>query len=153
FIVMEIGILICLIIIIFLLLHDKINLHKKGVRQVRKKDVPERFPDIMGKQKPYKRQSVPKKASEYAMDESRDKAANSEVEVKEKEVDVQIPQEELEEIFSEMPDLEEEEEEWNRYGVSDFENGLAQGVTFEELGTMGMLLQKEKLEPSEKETA
>ena len=52
-----------------------------------------------------------------------------------------------------MPDLEEEEEEWNRYGVSDVENGLAQGVTFEELGTVGMLLQKEKLEPSQKETA
>jgi len=150
---MEILILLCLLIIIFLLLHDKINLPKKENHQARKKDQPEHFPDIMGKPKPYKRQSEPKKADEYAIDESPDKAANFEVEVNEKEVDVQIPQEELEEIFSEMPDLEEEEEEWNRYGVSDGENGLAQGVTFEELGTVGMLLQKENLEPSQKETA
>lgn len=150
---MEVVILICLIIIIFLLLHDKINLHKKGIHQARKIDEPERFPDIMGKPKPYKGPSAPKKADEYAIEESTNKAANFEVEVNEKEVDVQIPQEELEEIFSEMPDLEEEEEEWNRYSVSDVENGLAQGVTFEELGTVGMLLQKEKLEPSQKETA
>lgn len=150
---MENVIIVCLVIIIFLLLHDKTNFHKKGIQQTEKKDEPEHSPDIMGKPKPYKRQSVPRKADEYAIDESIDKASNFEVEVNEKEVDVQIPQEELEEIFSEMPDLEEEEEEWNRYGVSDVENGLAQGVTFEELGTVGMLLQKEKLEPSQKETA
>ena len=150
---MENVIIICLVIIIFLLLHDKTNFPKKGIHQTEKKDEPEHFPDIMGKPKPYKRQSVPKKADEYAINESTDKTANFEVEVSKKEVDVQIPQEELEEIFSEIPDLEEEEEEWNRYGVSDVENGLAQGVTFEELGTVGMLLQKEKLEPSQKETA
>ena len=49
--------------------------------------------------------------------------------------------------------MEEEEEEWNRYGISSGDNGFAQGVTFEELSSVGMLLQKEKLEPSQKETA
>lgn len=68
-------------------------------------------------------------------------------------VSVQIPQEELDEVFSNQPDFEEEEEEWNGYGISGGDNGFAQGVTFEELGAVGMLLQKEKLEPSQKETA
>jgi hypothetical protein len=42
--------------------------------------------------------------------------------------------------------LEEEEEEWNRYGISGGDDGFAQGVTFEELSSVGVLLQKEKLE-------
>ena len=52
-----------------------------------------------------------------------------------------------------MPDLEEEEEEWNRYGIFGGDNSLAQGVTFEELSSVGALLQKENLEQSQKETA
>ncbi|HLW61796.1 MAG TPA: hypothetical protein VKY33_00215, partial [Flavobacterium sp.] len=57
------------------------------------------------------------------------------------------------EVFNNQPDFEEEEEEWNGYGISGGDNGFAQGVTFEELGAVGMLLQKEKLESSQKETA
>src|SRR5690606_11199761 len=79
---------------------------------------------------------------------------NLDIEYDENEnVGVQIPQEELDEVFSNQPDFEEEEEEWNGYGISGGDNGFAQGVTFEELGAVGMLLQKEKLEPSQKETA
>ena len=40
-----------------------------------------------------------------------------------------------------------EEAEFSNY------NGLAQGVTFEELGTAGMLLQKDILDASQKQTA
>jgi hypothetical protein len=68
-------------------------------------------------------------------------------------VGVQIPQEELDEVFSNMPDFEQEEEEWNRYGISGTDDGFAQGVTFEELSSVGMLLQKDKMEPSQQETA
>ena len=57
-------------------------------------------------------------------------------------VNIQIPQEELDEAFSNIPDFEEEEEEWNRYGTSGGDNGFAQGVTFEELSSVGALLQK-----------
>ena len=59
----------------------------------------------------------------------------------------------MDEVFRNMPDLEQEKKEWNRYGISGGDNSLAQGVTFEELSSVGMLLQKEKLEPSQKETA
>src|SRR5690606_9304604 len=49
--------------------------------------------------------------------------------------------------------FEEEEEEWNGQGISGSDDGLARGVTFEELSIAGVLLQKEKLEPAQKETA
>src|SRR5690606_12515495 len=52
-----------------------------------------------------------------------------------------------------MPDFEEEEEEWNRYGISGSDDSLAQGVTFDELSTVGALLQKDNLEQSQKEAA
>ena len=78
---------------------------------------------------------------------------NFDIEIDEVDVDIQIPQEELDEVFGNMPDFEEEEEEWNRYGISGGDYGFAQGVTFEELSSVGMLLQKDKLEPSQKETA
>lgn len=68
-------------------------------------------------------------------------------------VSIQIPQEELDEVFSNMPDLEEEEEEWNRYGISGGDDSLAQGVTYDELSSVGALLQKENLEQGQKETA
>ena len=65
---------------------------------------------------------------------------------------IQIPQEELE-VFSNTPDLDEEEEEWNRYGISAGDDSLAQGVTYDELSSVGALLQKENLEQAQKETA
>src|SRR5699024_4553181 len=111
------------------------------------------LPDIMGKPKSLRRQPMPKPDSEHQGDEEDEKVNNIDEEINKKEVDIQIPQEELEDVFDEMPDLEEEEEEWNRQGQSGGEDGLAQGVTFEELSTVGMLLQKEKLVPSQKETA
>src|SRR5690625_2319766 len=150
---MEILILLCLLIIIFLLLTDKAVLRKQRKGANKEDKVIRHFPDIMGKAKPLKRQSMPKPVSEYQSEKDVEKADNFEVEINEKEVDIQIPQEELEDVFDEMPDLEEEEEEWNRQGQSGVEDGLAQGVTFEELSTVGMLLQKENLVPSQKETA
>ena len=79
--------------------------------------------------------------------------ANLDIEYDENEnVSIQIPQEELDEVFRNMPDLKEEEEEWNRYGISGDDNSLAQGVTFEELSSLGALLQKENLEQSQKDT-
>ncbi|HLR36806.1 MAG TPA: hypothetical protein VK084_02080, partial [Chitinophagaceae bacterium] len=150
---MEILILLCLLIIIFLLLADKVDPRKQRKGANKEDKVIRDIPDIMGKTKPLKRQSMPKPVSEYQSEKDVEKADNFEVEINEKEVDIQIPQEELEDVFDEMPDLEEEEEEWNRQGQSEVEDGLAQGVTFEELSTVGMLLQKEKLVPSQKETA
>lgn len=151
---MEIVIVICPLIVIVLLLQDKIVIHKRSKQEPPQKKVNPNLPDIMGQPKPVERLSVPNTANERQIEEPEINPANLDIEYDENEnVSAQIPQEELDEVFSNMPDLEEEEEDWNRYGISGGDDGFAQGVTFEELSSVGMLLQKEELEPAQKETA
>lgn len=151
---MEIVIVICLLIVIVLLLQDKIIIKKRSKQKTPQKKVNLGLLDIMGQPKPVERLSVPNTANERQIEEPEVNPANLDIEYDENENrSVQIPQEELDEVFSNQPDFEEEEEEWNRYGISGGDNGFAQGVTFEELSSVGMLLQQEKLESSQKETA
>ena len=151
---MEIVIVICLLILIALLVQDKIVIKKSSERKpIQEKSNP-KLPDIMGQPRPKRSLSVPNNATERQNEEQEVNPDNFDIEYDENEnVDIQIPQEELDEVFSNMPDFGEEEEEWNRYELSDGDNGFAQGVTFEELNFVGILLQKEKLEQSQKETA
>ena len=151
---MEIVIVICLLIVIALLVQDKIVIKKSSERKpIQEKSNP-KLPDIMGQPRPKRRLSVPNNATESQVEELELNPDNFDIEYDENEnVGIQIPQEELDEVFSNMPDFGEEEEEWNRYELSDGDNGFAQGVTFEELNFVGILLQKEKLEQSQKETA
>jgi hypothetical protein len=150
---MEIVIVICLLIIIVLLVQDKIVRKKKPEQKLPQEKINSSLPDIMGKPKPSKRLSVPKIAN-YSQNQNPEiNHDNLDIEFdKNENVSIQIPQEELDDVFRNMPDFEEEEEEWKVYGISVGDNGFAQGVTFEELSSVGMLLQKEKLEPSQKET-
>lgn len=151
---MEIVIVICLLIVIALLVQDKIVIKNSSERKpIQEKSNPKLL-DIMGQPRPKRSLSVPNNASESQVEEPEIYPDNLDIEYDENEnVGIQIPQEELDEVFSNMPDFEDEEEEWNRYRISSGDNGFAQGVTFEELSSVGMLLQKEKLEPSQKETA
>ena len=150
---MEIVIVICLLIVIVLLLQDKIVIHKRSKQEPPQKKVNPNLPDIMGQAKPVERLSVPNTANERQIEEPEINPANLDIEYDENEnVSIQIPQEELDEVFSNQPDFEEEEEEWNRYEISGGDNGFAQGVTFEELSSVGILLQKEKLEQSQQGT-
>ena len=151
---MEIVIVICLLIIIALLVQDKIVIKKSSERKpIQEKNNP-KLPDIMGQPRLKRSLSVPNNATESQVEELELNPDNFDIEYDENEnVGIQIPQEELDEVFSNMPDFGEEEEEWNRYELSDGDNGFAQGVTFEELNFVGILLQKEKLEQSQKETA
>lgn len=150
---METVIVICLLIVIALLLRDKIVIKKRSEQEPTREIVNPNLPDIMGQPKPMRSLSVPKAANERQIPEPGINPAKLDIEYDENEnVGVQIPQEELDEVFRNMPDFEEEEEEWNRYGISGGDNGFAQGVTFEELSSVGILLQKENLEPSQKET-
>ena len=151
---MEIVIVICLLIVIALLVQDKIVIKKSSERKpIQEKSNP-KLPDIMGQPRPKRSLSVPNNATESQVEEPEINPDNFDIEYDENEnVGIQIPQEELDEVFSNMPDFGEEEEEWNRYELSDGDNGFAQGVTFEELNFVGILLQKEKLEQSQKETA
>ena len=151
---MEIVIVICLLIVIFLLVQDKIIIKKRSEQKPTQGKINLNLPDIMGQPKPVERLSLPNTATERQIQENEINPANLDIEYDENEnVSVQIPQEELDEVFSNMPDLEEEEEEWNRYGISGGDNSLAQGVTYDELSSVGALLQKENLEQAQKETA
>ena len=150
---METVILICLLIVIALLLEDKIVIRKGEEQKLTQEKPNPKLPDIMGQPKPMRSLPVPKSATESQIKEQEQETNNFDIEIDEEDVDMQIPQEELDEVFGNKPDLVEEEEEWNRYGISGEDNGFAQGVTFEELSSVGVLLQKEKLEPSQKETA
>ena len=151
---MEIVIVICLLIVIFLLVQDKIIINKKSKQKPTQEKINPNLPDIMGLPKPVRSLSMPNTANERQIEEDEINPDNLDIEYDENEnVGIQIPQEELDEVFRNMPDLEEEEEEWNRYGISGGDNGFAQGVTFEELNFVGILLQKEKLVQSQKETA
>ncbi|RUT71551.1 conjugal transfer protein TraD [Flavobacterium cupreum] len=151
---METIIVICLLIIITLLVQDKIIIKKRKEQNPTEEKTNPNLPEIMGQPRPMRSHSVPKNDTEHQIQELELNPDNLDIEYDENEnVGIQIPQEELDEVFSRMPDFEEEEEEWNRYGISAGNDGFAQGVTFEELSSVAMLLQKEKLEPSQKETA
>ncbi|WP_446175692.1 conjugal transfer protein TraD [Elizabethkingia bruuniana] len=143
-----------MLIVIFLLVQDKIIINKKSKQKPTQEKINPNLPDIMGLPKPVRSLSMPNTANERQIEEDEINPDNLDIEYDENEnVGIQIPQEELDEVFRNIPDLDEEEEEWNRYGISDGDDGFAQGVTFEELSSVGMLLQKEELEPAQKETA
>ena len=151
---METVIVICLLIVIALLLQDKIVIKKRSEHKPKKEKVNPSLADIMGQPKPVMRLSQPNTANESQIQEPEINPTNLDIEYDENEiVGMQVPQEELDEVFSNMPDLAEEEEEWNRYGISGGDNSLAQGVTYDELSTVGALLQNDVLEQAQKETA
>ncbi len=137
---MEIVIVICLLVIIILLVQDKIIIKKRSEqKQPKQEKVNPNLPDIMGQPKPVRSHSLPNTANESQIEEAVINPDNLDIEYDENEnVGVQIPQEELDEVFSNMPDLEEEEEEWNRYGISGGDDSLAQGVTYDELSSVGI---------------
>lgn len=147
--------MICLLIVIVLLLQDKIIIMKRsGQQQPKQEKVNPNLPDIMGQPKPVRSLSIPNNATESQIDETEINPYNLDIEYdKNENVGIQIPQEELEEVFSNIPDFEQEEEEWNRYEISSADDGFAQGVTFEELSSLWMMLQKDRLEISQRETA
>lgn len=151
---METVIVICLLIVIVLLLQDKFIIKWKSEEKPPQQKVNPNLPDIMGQPKPVRSHSVSKTAPKRQNEEPEVNPDNLDIEYDENEnVGIQIPQEELDEVFSNVPDLAEEEEEWNKYGTSGNDDGFAQGVTFEELSNVGGVLKKEKLEPTQKETA
>jgi len=151
---MEIVIVACLLIVIFLLAQDKIIIKKRsGQKPAQEKFKPDR-PDIMGQPKPARSHLVPNTANESQILEPEIKPADLDIEYDENEnVCIQMPQSALDEFFSNTPDFEEEEEEWSRYGISGGDENLAQGVTYEELGSVNVLLHIANLEQSQKEKA
>lgn len=149
---MKIVIVICLLIVIALLLQDKIVIKKRSEQKPMQKKINPNLPDIMGQPKPVRNLSVPNTANESRLAEQEINPDNLDIEY-DKNVSIQIPQEELDEVFSNIPDLEEEEKEWNRFGISDGNDSFRQGVTYDELSSVGAILQKENLDQAQKATA
>lgn len=148
---MEILILLSLFIIIALLLQDKIVFHKKSDEKSKHK-LPEQSSNIMGESKRVKMQLLPKYSDENSIENQQTQTSNFNEEVNDKKVDIQIPQEKLDEVFENIPDFEEEEEEWSHYQIFDNDNGSATGITFEELNSVEIFLKEQKIEESQKET-
>lgn len=146
---MEIVIVMCLLIVIVLLLHDKVTSKGEPKKAVENK-ADRRLPDIIGDSKRQRGQLAPNSASDSQHPDTAPEVNNFDVETKEKDYKRQIPQEELDDIFSPvLVDLEEEEEEWDRYGFNnEVDAGFAQGVTFEELAAVGRVIREETAEPS-----
>lgn len=145
---METLIVVCLIIVIILLLKDKVVInHPVGKKQRQQQETPV-LPDIVGLPKPVKRQSMPIPAAKSQTNKNNEMVDNFETETYETDLDVEILQEEPDEVFGSVPGLEDEEEEWNGYGEESGDNGFATGVTFDELSTVGALLQQDVLEPA-----
>lgn len=149
---METVIVICLLLVIALLLPNKIVKYKETEKKPKREEPKVKLPNIMGQPKLLRNLSMPKNATGSQDKNLEAQTDNFDIEIDE-DLEIQVQQEELNDVFRNIPDLEQEEEEWNRYGISGGDDGFAQGVTLEELSSVGMLLQKEKLEPSQQETA
>ena len=86
---------------------------------------------------------MPNTANERQIQGSEINPDNLDIEYDENEnVNIQIPQEGLDEVFSNMLDLEEEEEEWNSMEYPEAMTVLPKGLPIDELSSVA-LLQKE----------
>lgn len=144
---METLIVICLLIVIYLLLHDKIVIKRVSKKDRRSDNNIQDLPEIMGQPKIKERLVAPTNAIKRQKEKPAMDDSSFDPETEDEGFAIVIPQEELDEVFSDEPDFDEEEEEWSRYGEPNGEDGFATGVTFEELSTVGTLLQQERLEP------
>lgn len=144
---MEILILICLIIVIILLAKDKIII-KRVIEKEKTVVIDPEISEIMGQTKPSQRHSVPISDTKRQLAKPIVEVDNFDVEIKAKGFLREIPEEELDEIFGYEPNLAEEEEEFINFGSPNGDDGFASGVTFDELGAVGALLQQEILEPA-----
>lgn len=149
---MEILILVCLLIIIVLMMKEKIVFQKRSEKEIISENA-KPSSSIMGLSQSVKSQTLPNNDREYHIEKQTHRTSNFEEEINDKTVDIQIPQEELDDVFRSTPDFEEEEEEWSQYQIFDNDNGLATGVTFEELNSVEVFLKDQKSELSQKETA
>lgn len=145
---MEIIIVICLLIVIALLAKDKIIINKVVKSKPKHPSIGSDLPEIMGKPKPVKRHTVPMNATKRQSDKKAEIADTFESETNETGFEGEIPQEELDEDFGIVPNFEDEEEEGRRQGLPGSDNGFATGVTFDELTTVGALLEQDVLEPA-----
>ncbi|AZB30302.1 hypothetical protein [Chryseobacterium balustinum] len=149
---MEILILVCLLIIIVLMMKEKMVFQKRSEKEITSENTKPPS-SIMGLSQSVKSQTLPNNDGESHIEKQTHRNSNFEEEINDKKVDIQITQEELDDIFRSTLDFEEEEEEWSQYQIFDNDNGLATGVTFEELNTVEAFLKDQNSELYQMETA
>lgn len=149
---MEILIVVCLMIIIVLMMKEKIVFQKRSEKELTSENT-KPSSSIMGLSQSVKSQTLPNNDGESRIEKKTHRPSNFDEEINDKTVDIPIPQEELDDVFRSTPDFEAEEDEWSQYQIFDNDNGLATGVTFEELNTVETFLKDQKSELSQKETA
>ncbi|MFN1217675.1 hypothetical protein ACKW6Q_11970 [Chryseobacterium kwangjuense] len=140
---MEQMIIIGLLIILVLVLLDKKN--SISIRGKDKVTKTKNLPSIMGDTKPRERQASPIESNER-QDESNFTAQDNFESETEDEYDNVAGAKNLDDILVRNDELEQENEDW-KYENSTIESGFATGVTFQELSTVGQLLQEQVLEP------
>jgi hypothetical protein len=149
---METLIVLCLLVVIYLMIEDKIYLRRQIHRPTAPKTA-EKETAVMGSVRPVRSQSETVAAKESQNEEPEAEDDTFELDIDEEDFVVHNPHGVRERQPLTGPDLAEEEEEWSHYEISEVDNGFTEGVTFEELSTVEMLLQQEVLEASQKETA
>lgn len=133
---METLIVICLLVVIVLLAHNKITIHQsRSSEKILPNKQEHEIVDIMGSAKQGLRHQLstpPKCSIQRNMEGSTFDSENSN--------DDSIISIVKDEKF--VPNFDEEEEELRSIGTIYVESGFATGVTFEELSTVSMLLQR-----------
>ena len=148
---MEQIIIIGLLIAIILLLIEKRSKKRNDFEQVVKKN--KKFDILMGEIKDDQRLSLPIDSLKSQNQHLNESAGIFDSETRGDEVAVSAVSKNLEELFAGSFDLGDEEEEWRHDGDLKIESGFASGVTFQELSTVGRLLQDEVSEPALDEEA
>ncbi|MBP1164559.1 MULTISPECIES: hypothetical protein [unclassified Chryseobacterium] len=142
---MEHIIIIGLIIVIVLIVLDK----KPKTYIEKSKDKSTRdFPSIMGNTKKDTKDINLFSAVERPIHYNEKFSENLNSETFDEIIDNIDQRNDLNEILITMKDLEKEEEDWLYQANNGTESGFASGVTFEELTTVGKLLQQKILEPA-----
>ncbi|MDC8102934.1 hypothetical protein MTQ00_00130 [Chryseobacterium sp. B21-037] len=148
---MEQIIIIGLLIVIILLLIEKTSKKQNDFEQIIKKN--KRSEILIGEIKDDQRLSLPIDSLKSQNQHLNESTGIFDSETKVDEVAISAVSKNLEELFAGSFDLVDEEEEWRYERDLKIESGFASGVTFQELSTVGRLLQDEVPEPALDEEA
>ena len=150
---MEKIIIVVLLGVIAILLYSREKVKNNQALNKTEYDPLPGVPDIMGRPKLGGLPGLPTQAIKTEINSSEPAVHNFDT-VNKQETKVAIPQEEPDEEH--IPDWDDEEEEMKgyvSYAAYSIDDGLATGVTYDELAAMGKMLERHALEPSEEKTA
>ncbi|WP_313380469.1 conjugal transfer protein TraD [Proteiniphilum saccharofermentans] len=147
---METMIVVCLIIIIILLLKDKVVIRKVVRKDEKRENTRPDLPDIMGRPKTAERNGLPMNATKSQTEESAKMDDNFATETYGENIGWKNPQDqgEPDDDSGNISGFENGEDEWDDDGFQGMDNEFATGVTFEELTTVGALLDQEIIDPA-----